>query len=452
MKNFATAILAVVIVASMVAGIQGVAFGQSYSASFPNIEVSLLKYSPLPAEPGKYVTLTFKVENTGGKDADNVRLKIVPEYPFSLDSNSTVRIETQSIPLSVGSDMAVSLGKVPMAEYILVDYDVRVAQDVLEGTKQLKVWDQTVSGDFWVINTFNVLVQGSDRLEVANVEPSTLTPGKPTNVTFVLYNSGTASIRDVAFTWAEEDNKILPLGSGNKKYVDSIGPNASAEIPFTLVADPSATSGVYTLSANITYIIGVNISKSLSVNIGMFIGGNGEFEVSMQDSLAGSTSFSIANVGSNPATSVSVKIPEQENFAVTGQSSSFVGDLNPGEFTSVSFQITPKSRLVAGRQNASDFTGRPDALNITGGQGTLKIEIDYTDTNSYRQAVVKDVQLNMQSLLSSQSTSSQFGNQSQRQSGSGMNLIIMGVAGIVLIVVLVKYGGRIKNLVKRMKK
>ena len=48
----------------------------------PSIQVSLLKYSPFPAEPGNYVTVTLKIENTGSVDANNVKLKFLPEYPF----------------------------------------------------------------------------------------------------------------------------------------------------------------------------------------------------------------------------------------------------------------------------------------------------------------------------------------------------------------------------------
>jgi hypothetical protein len=402
-----------------------------------NIKVSLLKYTPFPAEPGNYVTLTLKVENKGSGDADNVRLKISPEYPFSLDSNSTVKIGNSATPLPVNSDMIVSLGKLPVSEYALVEYKVRIAADALEGNRQITVWHQPKASDSWTIETFNILVQGTDRLEVADVVPSMLTPGKPTNVVFVFNNSGTAFIRNVIFTWSEKDGKILPLGSGNRKYIESIGPKESAGIPFTLVADPSATSGAYTLNANITYTIGANISKSLNVNVGMFIGGNANFDVSVQESQSGSVSLSIANVGSNPTTSVSVRIPEQENFNVIGTSSSFLGNLNPGDFTLASFQIAPKSR------------------NATGGQGVLKVEISYTDTNSNRQVIEKEIPVKSQGLITSRVIASQGNSQSdqfQRQSGSGLNLVIFGIAGIVIVIVLFKYRSKVRSAIKKVRK
>ena len=429
MKKYMAVILAIMLISVT-------AFAQS--SNTPNVKVSLLKYTPYPAEPGNYVALTVKVENKGTGDAENVRLKISPEYPFSLDSNSTVKIENSATPFPVDSDMIVSLGNLPASEYTLIEYKIRVAIDALEGNRQIKFWHQPKASDVWTIETFNILVQGTDRLEVADVVPSTLTPGKPTNVVFVLNNSGTAFIRNIVFTWTEKDNKILPLGSGNRKYIEAIGPKESAEIPFTLVADPGVTSGAYTLTANITYTIGANISKSLNVNVGMFIGGNADFDVSVQESQAGSVSLSIANVGSNPTTSVSVRIPEQEGYGVVGSSSSFLGNLNPGDFTLATFQIISRSR---------NFTG-------TGGgsQNLLKVEIAYTDTNSNRQVIEKEIPLGLQGAGITQGQRTQGGQFGQRQSGSGLNLIIYGIAGIMIIIVLFKYRSKIRSAIKKVRK
>jgi len=442
----------------------------SDNAPAPNIRVSLLKYSPFPAGPGNYLTLTLRIENTGNGDADNVRLKILPDYPFSLDKNSSITILSSPTPTPLDNNMIASLGKIPAYQYTLVQYKVLVAADVPEGYRQITVWNQPYTSDAWAISAFDILIQGTDRLEVAEVVPSILTPGRPTSVMFVLNNSGTAFIHDIAFMWAEKNSKIMPLGSGNIKYVESIGAGGSAEVSFTIVADPSATSGVYNLKANITYTIGTNISKSMNVDIGMFIGGQGDFDVNVQDSQSGSVSLSIANIGANPATSVLIKIPDQQNFLVTGTSSSFIGDLNPGDFTLASFQITSRSRnftgVPAGNPADRNFTGAP-ATNPTGRNFTgipaggstvssdmLSVEISYTDTNGNRQTVIKQVSMRSSSTASAITSARSSGSQFQGQSGSnsGLTYIIIGIAGVVVIILLLKYGKRIGKLIKRGKK
>ncbi|MBI4173194.1 MAG: hypothetical protein HY519_00570 [Candidatus Aenigmarchaeota archaeon] len=428
--------------ASLLILLLGSAMAHAYNSGAASIKVSLLSYSPYPAEPGKHATLTFKVENDGSGDATDVRLKLSPEYPFSLDANATVKVKNSATSIPVGDDMIVSLGKLPSAEYTLIEYNVRVADGALEGSQEVQVWHQPSMSDVWIADRFDVSVQGLEGLEVSDVIPSTIAPGKPTGVIFILKNSGTAYLRNVAFTWAEKDNKILPLGSGNKKYIESIGPAESVQIPFTLVADPGVSSGAYTLSTDISYVIGYNTTKSLNVNVGMFVGGAGDFEVGLQDAQAGSVSLSIANVGSNPATSVTVRIPDQDDFAVTGSSSSFIGNLNPGDFTLASFQLA--SRL---RNNQTQ-----------GGRPLLKVEIIYTDTSGSRQTVEKQVDIRSlpaatnQNGQGAQDFQGQGRNGQFQRSGSGYNLVAIGVVGIVLIAVLFRYRSKVKGLIARFRK
>jgi len=53
-----------------------------------NLKVTIVETNPYPAKIGEYLTLTIQVENIGGDKADNVDIEIVPQYPFSLDSQA----------------------------------------------------------------------------------------------------------------------------------------------------------------------------------------------------------------------------------------------------------------------------------------------------------------------------------------------------------------------------
>ncbi|MFY9201802.1 MAG: hypothetical protein WBI12_11840, partial [Methanosarcina flavescens] len=53
-----------------------------------NLKVTIIETNPYPAKIGEYLTLTVQVENIGGDKADNVDIEIVPQYPFSLDSQA----------------------------------------------------------------------------------------------------------------------------------------------------------------------------------------------------------------------------------------------------------------------------------------------------------------------------------------------------------------------------
>jgi hypothetical protein len=426
---FMTCLMAIVCAAN-------ISFAQS-STSNPNIRTTLLRYDPFPVGPGNYVTLFVQVANTGGKDASNVRLKIVPSYPFSVDTNSSVTLDNSALPIQLTSDNVAVIGPLASLQNAIVKYKLRVDQTVFEGNYQISVWCQPQFSDSWTISDFNLLVQGKDKLVIDNLTPSTITPGRPTDVVFTLDNKGTATLHDITLAWSEQDNNILPLGSENKRYITSIDPGTTLEVPFTVVADPTVTSGVYNLNINLNYTVGVNTTKSTNSNIGIFVGGMADFDVSVQQYSGQSITFSVANIGSNPTTSVSIAVPEQPAYVTSGTSSSFLGSLGPGDFTLATFTLVQRgvnNTTGTGRNNAggSPPAGAPGAFNISR-SGQLKLEIAYTDTNGVRRIVEKSINL-QSSVASSTATGLQSG-QFQRTDNSG-NFFLYGVAAIVIVVVL----------------
>ena len=50
------------------------------------LHIASIKYEPYPAEPGKYFDLWIKIQNSGIDKAD-VKFKLIPKFPFSLDAN-----------------------------------------------------------------------------------------------------------------------------------------------------------------------------------------------------------------------------------------------------------------------------------------------------------------------------------------------------------------------------
>ncbi|MBU4374781.1 MAG: hypothetical protein KKD69_06045 [Euryarchaeota archaeon] len=83
----------------------------------------------------------------------------------------------------------------------------------------------------------------------------------------------------------------------------------------------------------------------------------------------GSFSLNVANVGVSTASAVTVTIPRQKNFSSTGSSSSVLGNLNPGDYTSAIFQLAKTKE-----------TGN-----------NLEVAIQYTDTSGQRHTITKSL-------------------------------------------------------------
>jgi hypothetical protein len=151
--------------------------------------------------------------------------------------------------------------------------------------------------------------------------------------------------------------------------------NKSVEIVFCFfyplsAVDIAARPGVYSLPIKIK---GLN-NYSSDNYAGLVVAGTTDFEISYQETL-GSFSLNVANVGVNPASAVTVSLTRQKNFSSTGSSSSVLGNLNPGDYTSAIFQIA----------------------KIPGAGNDLELEIQYTDTSGTRNKIMKSLVVSLSS-------------------------------------------------------
>ncbi|MFU8766642.1 MAG: hypothetical protein ACNA7I_03090, partial [Candidatus Methanoperedens sp.] len=142
--------------------------------------------------------------------------------------------------------------------------------------------------------------------------------------------------------------------------------------------------------------------KKISTIAGVYVGGGTDFDVAFSESTGGETSFSIANVGSNPAYSVSVIIPEQRSWRVGGSNSVIIGNLNKGDYTIASFRLqsstgTTTSQNMTTRSDAS-LQGNPVQRTMNSSSETVLMQIAYTDTMGERKVVEKEVKLGLQSM------------------------------------------------------
>jgi hypothetical protein len=198
------------------------------------------------------------------------------------------------------------------------------------------------------------------------VSPSVVSPGSKETLTFTITNLTNEPITNLSFTWDEANDLVLPLGSDNKRFVSFIGEKQSVEIEYVVAADPNIITGIYPLTATTTMNDNNGVTTQEST-IGLIVGGTTDFEISV-DTTESLLSINIANIGTNNAESVIVKILGEG--ISTKNNTEIVGNLDRGDYTIASFEIT----------------------KITAKEAT--IEIDYTDTTGERQTITKTIQLN----------------------------------------------------------
>ncbi len=361
------------------------------------ISVTLLNQDPDPAIAGDIVEVRIGVANLGGKVADNFVLEFSPSYPFEL-------VPGESAIQKIGTLNAYQGGQTMK----IAKYRTKVDKDTIAGSYELKInyYREGLGGV--VQKSLPVDVRNKESAQIIHIDKTLLVPGKQESLIFTINNVGNAPLRDLTFSWVNDDKIILPVGSDNTRYIKYIDVGGSVELEYRVIADTNAVLGLYQLDLQLTYAqSGDSSAKQISTIAGVYVGGGTDFDVAFSDSSGGSTSFSVANVGSTPANSVSVIIPEQRGWRVTGSNSAMIGNLNKGDYTVASFNLQPSTGNMTSGNNMNFQNRNPAALNSTqgglvqrsanGSTGALLIQIAYTDTMGERHIVEKEVRVGAQS-------------------------------------------------------
>ncbi|MBI2138188.1 hypothetical protein HYU13_01240 [Candidatus Woesearchaeota archaeon] len=360
----------------------------------PVLKITMLNQEPDPARAGETAELRFRVENIGGGTVENVELEILENYPFTLIDE---KVAQKLVTL-----YAYQTGK----NFINTKFKVKIDKDAVKGQHELKARYRQ-AGKEWVTAGFKVDITSKEFAQIIYVDKSKVEPGKETEMKFTITNIGNAPLQNMVFSWSEPNGALLPVFSDDTKYVKYLDIGDSAELVYIVVADVNAEPGLYKLDLMLSYESLANSTASvIKTKAGVFIGGETDFEVAFSESSQGQTSLSVANTGNNPALSVSVKIPEQSGFRVTGSSSAIIGNLDKGDYTVVSFPIVPGGMGGAGNFSGSRQRQAGQGIPNTGannptnsrmagsgsaGGNVLKVIIDYTDTTGERRSIEKNV-------------------------------------------------------------
>lgn len=322
------------------------------------LRISLVNQNPSPAVAGEIVEVRLGIENIGNEHLTNPTITFIPNYPFETVSGEELTQTINSlVPNQDEEDMQI------------IKFNIRVSKDAAEGYHGLTI-DYEYEGSKGT-KEIPIEIKGSESAEIIYIDKTVLIPGKEESLKFIINNVGNSPITDLTFSWINSDKIILPVGSDNTKYVSIIEAGENAEMDYKVIADTNSNSGLYELNLKLEYETSGG-SRTIETIAGMYVGGGTDFEIAFSDSENGETSFTVANIGSNDASSVSVKIPSQEGWTSTGSNSQIIGNLNKGDYTIASFGINGKSKIIL-------------------------VEIDYTDTKGERLTVSKEIPISIAS-------------------------------------------------------
>lgn len=394
------------------------------------LSVSLANYDPDPAIAGNTLDVSIGIRNTGGIAINDLIFEVIPEYPFELVPGENA-IKDVGIVQGYQADTTGNLK--------IVKYKMQINKDTPAGSYELKVRYYEQGSTDATQKSMYLDVKNKENAEVIQIDKSTLVPGKQSSLKFTINNMGNGPLRDLTFYWENTDNIILPVGSDNTKYIRYIEIGNNSDLEYQVIADTNAQPGLYKLNLYLTYEDSIsNQTKKISTIAGVYVGGATDFDVAFSDNANGQMSFSVANIGSNPANSVSLVIPEQNSWSVSGPNSVIIGNLNKGDYTVASFKLQSlmSNNTFQNRVGRNNSNSRPMQRSTNSSPDTILMQIAYTDTMGERTVVEKEIKIGFQNIGSDNGTTAFQGRRVQQQSTfSDYTYYFIGIAvlaGIIL--------------------
>lgn len=422
MKEMKQKILSIFILMAFIVCIPGVFAELGSLADATVISISLVNYDPNPAMAGNVVEARIGVENIGSMDVNDLMLEVLPEYPFQLVSGETA-------VKSIGIIQGYSEGS--NANIKIIKYRMLVNKDTPAGSYELKVKYYQSGSTSATQKSLSLDVKNRDSAEVIHIDTTALVPGKQTSMKFTINNVGSAPLSDMTFYWDNTDNIILPVGSDNTKHIKYIDIGEGQDLEYQVIADTNAVPGLYKLNLYLTYKDNINgTEKKISTIAGMYVGGGTDFDVAFSDNANSQMSFTIANIGSNPANSVSVVIPRQRDWSVSGSNSVIIGNLNKGDYTVASFKLQ-SSISNQTTQNRASRNNTNMQRQTNNSADTVLMQIAYTDTMGVRKIVEKEV--TVANTASMTGTTSFQGRTASQQTSASSNYAWYLLGLIVLV-------------------
>jgi hypothetical protein len=142
-----------------------------------------------------------------------------------------------------------------------------------------------------------------------------------------------------------------------------------------------------------------------------------EFDAVVQDISGTEISIALANTGKYEANAVITRIPEQENFEAVGTNGQMIGNLESGDYTLVSFEVTPKKQLQESQEPQKKTSREPAKILI--------FQIDYTDNLGERRTVNLDIPLDLKESFSQGNVT--FGGMQRNGNGTSQTNSYLGL-------------------------
>ncbi|MFH1915830.1 MAG: COG1361 S-layer family protein [Nanoarchaeota archaeon] len=339
--------------------------------SGPSLNTTLLRYDPVPAEPGDLLDVYVLVTNSGGSGAKNVKVEAVSNYPFSIDNTQ---------------DATKQLPNLPGQESFLVRYKVRVANDAPEGNANFKVKVTIAETSFSHEELLAIPIKGNNPVISVNkimLTPATIHPGGEGKIDIYLKNPTDVRLRDISVSLSTQSTlgsttsqlPFAPRGGSLEQRIVSMRPGEETTVSYNIITEPGATSDLYRIPVTIEFSDESGNNYTLSDQVGLIIQAEPSLQIYLDaisvysDQPQGEITIKYVNDGLAKVKLLTTEIMPSDDFDLLSHSSMvYVGNIDSDDYETVTYTIKAKKTdklNIPVRIHYLDAFNNPHDIDVT---------------------------------------------------------------------------------------
>ncbi|MFH1445345.1 MAG: CARDB domain-containing protein [Nanoarchaeota archaeon] len=232
-----------------------------------DVDVTLAKQTPNPAEPGKILEVQLELENNEFGAQSDVTIELIEKDPFTL------------LP---GQQNKKSFANIEGKSSVQVKYDLAVSASAPSNDYELELHVYTTSNpSAYVTKKVTINLEGDVKLILENVEtvPVNIEPGGMVDIITDIKNVGTGAVTNMELTLNFSSSALVPILAKGSVYLDNLGVGETKQATFRLSVDTAAEYKTYigTLTAN--YDDSFGVSRFNTFTLGVPVAGSIKLEI-----------------------------------------------------------------------------------------------------------------------------------------------------------------------------
>ncbi len=310
------------------------------------INITLLSQEPDPVEPGEVVELRFNIQNFGSKNAEDLQLEILPEFPFSMYVGTVVK--------ALGTIFGRQMGE---KRALTVYYKIKVGEDAIDGDNDLyirfKYSEGVYEGD-WIkyFNPFKIRIRPREPIlfiESVKTLPEQIAPGEKGIINVKLKNMVNSVVKNVKAILRIGSLPFVPLGSSNERIVKQISPKGEAILSFDLAPEASAEAKYYKIPLDLEYYVnGKSYNKTnyigIEVNEVPDIYAKIDSATIYQRKKPGTVTIKFVNKGSSDIKFLNSVLKQSDDYNIISSNNIYVGNIDSDDYETADYDLYVTSK------------------------------------------------------------------------------------------------------------